>query len=97
LVVDGDGTAGYMEGSEVRGEDIKGDTCKCGHADFFHSGSCEECSCDDYEFDPEWGCTHCGGEGTCDEGSDPLGNCPDDLHRCHACGGSGRRSDQRIF
>ena len=42
-------------------------------------------------------CTHCGGEGTCEDGSDPLGNCPDESHRCHACGGSGRRRDQTIF
>lgn len=53
----------------------------------------------DYEWDDDYDleCTHCGGEGFCDDGSDPLGNCPDELHRCHACGGSGNRSDQRIF
>lgn len=44
-----------------------------------------------------WPCTHCSGEGTCDEGSDPLGNCPEDTHRCHACGGSGNRRDQTVF
>lgn len=42
-------------------------------------------------------CTHCGGEGLCWDGSDPLGNCPDEPHRCHACGGSGRRKDQVIW
>lgn len=45
----------------------------------------------------ELACTHCSGEGTCTGGADPLGNCPDDAHRCHACGGSGNRRDQRIF
>lgn len=47
--------------------------------------------------DRETGCTHCGGEGLCWDGSDPLGDCPDDPHRCHACGGSGRGCDQTIF
>jgi hypothetical protein len=42
-------------------------------------------------------CTRCGGEGDCWGGSDPLSDCPPELHPCHACGGSGRRSDQRIF
>lgn len=42
-------------------------------------------------------CTHCGGEGLCFDGSDPLGNCPDDPHRCHACNGSGKRRDQTLF
>lgn len=57
-----------------------------------------DCDCDqDEPFDPEWACTHCGGEGTCDDGADPLWDCPDELHACHACGGSGKREDQRIF
>lgn len=42
-------------------------------------------------------CTHCGGEGLCWDGADPLGNCPDDPHRCHACNGSGKRRDQTLF
>jgi len=42
-------------------------------------------------------CTHCGGDGLCEDGSDPLGRCPEEPHRCHACGGSGNRSDQVIF
>jgi hypothetical protein len=42
-------------------------------------------------------CSHCGGEGLCWDGSDPLGNCPDEMHRCHACNGSGKRRDQVIF
>jgi len=56
---------------------------------------------DPYEEDEmwecEWECTYCGGEGTCEEGSDPLLTCPDDPHPCHACGGSGDRKDQTIF
>jgi hypothetical protein len=54
------------------------------------------------EYDDDYGsddleCTHCAGEGLCWDGSDPLGNCSDDPHRCHACGGSGNRKDQTIF
>jgi hypothetical protein len=49
------------------------------------------------EYDDELDCTHCDGGGDCFDGSDPLGDCPDEAHPCHACGGSGRRSDQRIF
>lgn len=52
---------------------------------------------EDVEWDPERDCTHCGGECVCMDGSDPLGNCPDEAHRCHACGGSGNRKDQVIF
>jgi hypothetical protein len=47
--------------------------------------------------DALWWCTYCGGEGLCTDGSDPLGNCPDEAHPCHACGGSGRGKDQTIF
>lgn len=53
-----------------------------------------------WDEDPEgegWPCTHCSGEGVCDAGSDPLGDCPEDPHRCHACGGSGNRRDQTVF
>ena len=42
-------------------------------------------------------CSHCGGEGLCWDGSDPLGDCPDESHACHACGGSGRGKDQVIW
>jgi hypothetical protein len=42
-------------------------------------------------------CTYCSGEGTCWDGDDLLGSCPDEPHRCHACGGSGKRRDQVIF
>lgn len=45
----------------------------------------------------EWECTHCNGEGLCWDGADPLGDCLDEPHRCHACGGSGKREDQRVF
>jgi hypothetical protein len=48
-------------------------------------------------YDPEWACTHCGGDGLCWDGADPLGDCPDEMHACHACGGSGKRKDQRVF
>lgn len=49
------------------------------------------------EYDGEEGCTHCAGEGLCMDGADPLGDCPDEPHRCHACYGSGDRKDQVIF
>ena len=52
---------------------------------------------EDFEDDVERACTHCGGEGLCSAGADPLGNCPDDFHDCHACNGSGNREDQVIF
>lgn len=42
-------------------------------------------------------CTHCNGEGTCDANSDPLGDCGELDHPCHACGGSGDRRNQRVF
>jgi hypothetical protein len=48
----------------------------------------------DFDDDP---CSHCGGEGLCWDGADPLGNCPDDPHRCHACNGSGRAKDQTLW
>lgn len=48
-------------------------------------------------YDAEAGCTHCGGDGLCWDGDDPLGNCPDSAHPCHACGGTGNREDQTIF
>jgi DnaJ-class molecular chaperone len=50
---------------------------------------------DDFGYELE--CTHCGGEGTCDDGADPLLTCPETLHNCHACGGTGKRRDQRIW
>ena len=49
------------------------------------------------DYGEEWRCTHCAGEGSCWDGSDPLGDCPDEPHPCHACGGSGHRRDQVIF
>ena len=42
-------------------------------------------------------CTHCNGEGTCDDNANPLWDCDDNLHGCHACGGTGERRDQRVF
>lgn len=50
-----------------------------------------------YGYGGEESCTHCNGEGLCWDGADPLGNCPDEPHRCHACGGSGDREDQVVF
>jgi hypothetical protein len=47
--------------------------------------------------DPEWAGTHCNGEGLCWDGADPLGDCPDEMHACHACYGSGKREDQWLF
>lgn len=52
---------------------------------------------DEDDFGQEHDCTHCGGEGECDDNADPLGDCDDHPHPCHACGGSGNRRDQRIF
>lgn len=53
---------------------------------------------DDTEYSQEdLECTHCGGDGSCEDGADPLGNCPDESHSCHACNGSGKRRDQTIF
>lgn len=61
----------------------------CGYDDY-------NCRCDD-GFDDDWDCSHCGGDGTCMDNSDPLWDCDHMPHACHACGGSGKRSDQRIF
>lgn len=54
---------------------------------------------DPYEddFGNEFECTHCNGDGDCDANANPLWDCDDDLHQCHACGGSGLRKDQRVF
>jgi hypothetical protein len=49
------------------------------------------------DFGREHDCTWCNGEGVCMDGADPLGNCPDEPHRCHACLGSGNRQDQVLF
>jgi DnaJ-class molecular chaperone len=45
----------------------------------------------------ELDCTHCDGDGICDDGADPLWSCPSEAHFCHACNGSGKRRDQVIF
>lgn len=49
------------------------------------------------DFGHELECTHCGGEGTCDANANPLWDCDDNPHPCHACSGSGSRRDQRVF
>ena len=67
--------------------------CHCGSLDHHPM----QCPHDDYDDGHDLECTHCGGEGLCWDGSDPLGDCPDEPHRCHACGGSGDRKDQTIF
>lgn len=50
-----------------------------------------------WDYGGEECCTHCNGEGICTDGADPLGDCPDEPHRCHACDGSGDRENQVIF
>lgn len=52
---------------------------------------------DGLEWVEDFECTWCGGRGVCTDGADPLDTCPDEAHRCHACGGSGKRSDQTLF
>jgi hypothetical protein len=56
----------------------------------------QNCDCDEIDIDL-LDCTHCGGSGDCAAGADPLWDCPEEFHACHACGGSGKRRDQRIF
>ena len=56
----------------------------------------QNCDCDEFDIDL-LDCTHCGGEGDCDANANPLWDCDDQFHPCHACGGSGKRRDQRIF
>ena len=62
----------------------------CGYDDL-------NCRCDDEDFMDNLDCTHCGGDGLCDDGADPLWSCPPEAHFCHACNGSGKRRDQVIF
>lgn len=58
------------------------------------------CGTDDdiEDFDDEWACTRCGGEGWC-EVDDPLWDDCDEFGNgtCNACGGSGERRHQRVF
>lgn len=55
-----------------------------------------DCQCfgDDIE-DDDAACSHCSGEGTCENGCDP--GWYDDIHPCHACSGTGRAKDQVIW
>lgn len=70
-----------------------------------HKSRCDECGavfencyCGEHEdFMDDLDCTHCGGEGDCDANANPLWDCDDQFHPCHACGGSGKRRDQTIF
>lgn len=56
------------------------------------------CPYDDDEYDDQWSCTRCGGEG-CIESDDPLWDDADEfgLIECWACGGTGAREHQTIF
>ena len=54
-----------------------------------------DCYLDD--FGNELECTVCGGDGDCMDNSDPLWDCDDLPHDCHACCGSGLRRDQRYW
>lgn len=62
-----------------------------------YGGPCGRCWDQTFGAGDNLDCTHCGGEGLCWDGADPLGDCPDDPHACHACYGSGRRKDQWMF
>lgn len=58
----------------------------------------DETNCDCGEYEDDWDCTHCCGDGICNEVPDWIGgSCPLESHYCHACRGTGRRSDQVIF
>lgn len=48
------------------------------------------------DFGHELECTVCCGAGDCDANADPLWDCDDNLHPCHACGGSGKRRDRIV-
>jgi DnaJ-class molecular chaperone len=79
---------------------LKALVCRsCGRGLAGADGYCINCEPSDYDedSDDDLECTHCGGSGDCHDGADPLGNCPDQVHPCHACGGSGGREDQAIF
>jgi rubredoxin len=50
------------------------------------------------DYDDEWACTHCGGEGWA-EVDDPLWDDCDEngIGDCSACGGTGERKHQTVF
>lgn len=52
----------------------------------------------DDEYDDEWSCTHCGGEGWAYV-DDPLWDDCDEwgIGDCSACGGTGERKYQTVF
>lgn len=49
------------------------------------------------DFGHELECTICNGDGTCDDNADPLWDCDEIPHPCHACDGTGNRRDQRYW
>jgi hypothetical protein len=72
-------------------------------SDGFHE-ECPDCGYDepncqcDKDFMDDLDCTHCCGDGICDDGYDDIGgSCPSTAHFCHACKGTGRRRDQVFF
>lgn len=58
----------------------------------------QEDSEDDGEWDDEWACTHCGGEGW-DQVDDPMLDDCDEFGEgpCKACRGTGLRKHQWVF
>lgn len=65
------------------------------------ASTCPDCGwflsdCQCYEHpDDDGPCSHCGGEGDCACGMDPLWY--DEIHPCHACNGTGNARDQVIW
>ena len=55
-----------------------------------------EIEIDDEEYDEEWVCTLCGGDGTM-ENDDPVFYGHNRDVKCSACGGTGERKNQTIF
>lgn len=63
---------------------LRGLLCRsCGWGLAGADGHCVNCAPPDYDEDDgddRLECTHCGGDGDCMDGSDPLGNCPDSAY-----------------
>jgi hypothetical protein len=86
---EGDPISAPWPGYECPGCGYDGMDCRCDEA------SDQDPYVDD--FGRELECTRCGGEGTCDDNANPLWDCDDSLHPCHACHGSGKRRDQEYM